>query len=73
MDQFTEDKIEYLILLVAEFASRYKVTEPQAYRYLKEFGALAICDKHYKIMHTLSVEENVETLYNYCKRKGGTL
>ena len=67
------DKVEYLVLLIAEFAVRSKVTEAQAYRYLNQYGALALCDKHYNIMHTLSVEENIETLQNYCRRKGGTL
>ena len=67
------DKVEYLVLLIAEFAVRSKVTEAQAYRYLSQHGALALCDKHYDIMHTLSVEENVETLQSYCRRKGGTL
>ena len=67
------DKVEYLVLLIAEFAVRSKVTEAQAYRYLSQHGALALCDKHYNIMHTLSVEENIETLQTYCRRKGGTL
>lgn len=67
------DKVEYLVLLIAEFAVRSKVTEAQAYRYLSQHGALALCDKHYNIMHTLSVEENIETLQSYCRRKGGTL
>ena len=67
------DKIEYIILLVAAFASRSDMSESQAYRYLNQYGALALCDKHYGIMHTLSLEENIETLKNYCQRKGGTL
>ncbi len=67
------DKIEYIVLLVAEFAARNKVSESQAYRYLNQYGALALCDKHYGIMHTLSVSENIETLQSYCQRKGGIL
>ena len=63
------NKIEYLILLVAAFASRSKITEAQAYRYLSQYGALALCDKHYGIMHTLSLEENIETLQAYCQKK----
>lgn len=73
MSNLVLDKIEYLILLVAEFAIQCKVTEAQAYRYLSEHGALALCDKHYNIMHTLSVDDNVQTLRSYCQRKGGTL
>ena len=67
------NKIEYLVLLVAAFASRSNVTEAQAYRYLSQYGALALCDKHYGIMHTLSLEENIDTLQAYCQRKGGKL
>ncbi|MBP3712404.1 MAG: DUF3791 domain-containing protein [Bacteroidaceae bacterium] len=73
MSKKLRDKVEYLVLLIAEFAVRCKVTEAQSYRYLNQYGALALCDKHYNIMHTLSVEENVETLQSYCRRKGGTL
>lgn len=65
--------IEYLVLLVAAFASRSNVSEAQAYRYLSQYGALTLCEKHYGIMHTLSLEENIETLQAYCQRKGGTL
>ena len=67
------DRIEYLILLVAEFARLNKVSEVQSYRYLQQYGALALCEKHYNIMHTLSVEENLQTLREYCQRKGGNL
>ena len=26
-----------------------------------QYGALALCDKHYGIMHTLSLDENIQT------------
>lgn len=73
MAQGVIDKIEYLILLVAAFAHLHKVSEAEAYHYLNQFGAFALCDKHYNIMHTLSVEDNLQTLQDYCKRKGGQL
>ena len=67
------DKIEYIIVLVAGFASQTGCTETEAYRYLSDFGAIALCEKHYAIMHTLSVEDNIKTLRDYCQRKGGSL
>jgi hypothetical protein len=73
MSNLLHDKVEYIILLIAEFAIRSKMTEAQAYQYLNQYGALELCDKHYNIMHTLSVEENVQTLQTFCQRKGGTL
>lgn len=73
MSKLMLNKIEYLVLLVAEFASRSQISEQQAYRYLNQYGALALCEKHYNIMHTLSVEENLQTIQEYCQRKGGKL
>jgi len=67
------DKIEYLILLVTAFAAQSKISEAQAYQYLCQYGAFALCDKHYGIMHTLSLEENIQTLKAYCQKKGGKL
>ena len=67
------EKIEYLVLLVAVFSLRSNVTEAEAYRYLSRYGALSLCEKHYGIMHTLSVDENIQTLQVYCQKKGGTL
>ena len=73
MSKQVMDRIEYLVLLVAEFAARCRVSEAMAYRYLNQYGALALCDKHYNVMHTLSVEENIQTLREYCQRRGGNL
>ena len=67
------NKIEYLVLLVAAFAAQRKISEAEAYSYLNRYGALALCEKHYGIMHTLSLEENLQTLQEYCQRKGGSL
>lgn len=73
MSRLMLDKIEYLVLLVSEFAARLKVSESRAYRYLRHYGALALCDKHYNVMHTLSIDENIQTLQDYCQRRGGSL
>ena len=73
MSKLMIDKIEYLVLLVAEFAVHSKVSEAVAYRYLSQYGALSLCNKHYNVMHTLSVDENIQTLREYCQRRGGKL
>ena len=69
----TKDKIDYLVMLIAEFAKFYKLTQQQAYNYIAKYGGLDLCEKHYNIMHTLSLADNIESLTNYCKRKGGFL
>ena len=65
--------IEYIVLIVSEFASRSGISEADAYAYLENYGALALCEKHYGVMHTLSIEDNIESLAEYCRRKGGVL
>lgn len=65
--------IEYIILLISGFAANAGISESAAFRYLNSYGAIALCKKHYGIMHTLSVEENINTLRDYCQRKGGNL
>lgn len=65
--------IEYLVLIISEFANRSRISEAEAYAYLNDYGVIALCERHYGIMHTLSVEENIESLVEYCRRKGGKL
>ena len=65
--------IEYIVLIVSEFANRSGISEADAYAYLNNYGALALCEKHYGVMHTLSIEDNIESLAEYCRRKGGVL
>lgn len=68
-----KDKIRYVVALIAEFAKYYQLTDAQAFRYLHQYNALELCDKHYDVMHTLSFRDNIESLTTYCKRMGGRL
>lgn len=68
-----KDKIDYIVMLIAEFAKRHQMTQQQAYRYLSQFKGIELCDRHYGIMHTLSLEDNLDSLALYCHKNGGTL
>ena len=68
-----KSKIEYLVMLIAEFAKRYHITSQEAFRYLRRYKGFELCDVHYGIMHTLSLYENLDSLYRYCKKNGGVL
>ena len=54
------DKIEYIIAFISEFGQRFGLTDSQAYRYLKTYGAITNID-------------NVEDVATYCRRMGGQL
>lgn len=46
------DRIEYIIAFINEFGQRFGLTDSQAYRYLKTYGAIGNIDKHYGALHT---------------------
>lgn len=67
------DITEYAVMLIRKFAKRYALTDRQAANYIEQYGALELLYSHYDIMHTLSFEDNVESIAAYCHRKGGAL
>lgn len=68
-----KDIAEYIFFIIDEFASKFSLTEHQAYRYIKNYGALEFIEDNYGIMHTLDDMEIVESIALFCKRKGGLL
>ncbi len=73
MSQLVIDKIEYTIMLVKLFAAHYHLTPVQAYRYISRFDGVSFIERNYNVMHTLSFQDMVQGLSDYCHRKGGQL
>ncbi len=69
----TNDITEYTVLLINKFAKRFGLTEQQATNYIEQYNAMSLLQANYGIMHTLSFDDNVESLAAYCRRQGGTL
>lgn len=67
------DKIEYIIAFINEFGQHFGLTDLQAYRYLKMYGAISNIDKHYGALHTQDFRGNVEDVAAYCRSMGGQL
>jgi len=67
------DKIQYIVALIAEFASHFGISTSQAARYLARYKALELYDRQYGYLHTQSFESNVRDLSAYCRRMGGEL
>lgn len=73
MSKSVKDRLNYLIALISEFAAAHHLSLQQAYLYLQQFKGLDFADEFYDVEHTLSFDEAVEDLTNYCKRMGGAL
>lgn len=67
------DKTQYVVALIAEFASHYGLSTVQAARYLSRYKALDLYDRQYGYLHTQSFASNVRDISAYCRRMGGTL
>lgn len=69
----TENKIEYIVWLISEFAARHKMSLAQSYKYLNNHSAISFANNNYGVMHTFSVDSAVDDLTSFCKRNGGRL
>ena len=66
-------KIEYIIMLIKLFARHFGLSFQQAYRYVSIHQGIEYAEQHYNVLHTLSIEDQVEGLATYCHKKGGAL
>ena len=73
MSQLTINKIEYLIMVVKLFAAHYHLTQVQAYRYISRYDGVSFVERNYNIMHTLSFQDMVQGVSDYCRKNGGQL
>lgn len=67
------DIIEYIVAVVSEFASRYNLTDKQAYRYINFHKGISFLEDNYGIIHTLDFDEAVDSVAMFCRRAGGEL
>ena len=67
------DITEYTVLLIHKFAQHFGLTDRQAANYIERYGAMMLLQDHYDVMHTLSFDDNIESIASFCHRKGGAL
>lgn len=68
-----KDTSEYIVALIAAFASRHAMTDAEAYLYLNKYGAIKVAHDFYDVMHTQPMDDMVQSMSSYCNRKGGSL
>ena len=71
MPQEIQNKAEYIVIFISEFARRYGLSAAQAYR--NRYKAINFLDEHYNVAHTQSFEDMVHNMAGYCQRHGGAL
>jgi hypothetical protein len=68
-----KDISEYIVALIAAFGRRFSMSEIDAYQYLRKYGAINVVHDYYDVMHTQSLDDMVQSMASYCRRKGGNL
>lgn len=68
-----QDKLEWTLIFIVEFARKHGLSPKQAFNYLSRYKGIAFVDSHYDYVHTQSFPSMVEDITEYCHRKGGTL
>lgn len=68
-----KNRIEFIVVCVSEFARRFKLTNQQAYAYLRRFSGIDFLNDCYEVEHTQSIECAVEDLQVLCYKKGGRI
>jgi len=64
--------IEYMNMIIFEFAGSYKLPVKEAYSYLKQYGGIDFLNEFYDVEHTENPYYTVRTLLNVCRNHGGT-
>ncbi|WMJ81444.1 DUF3791 domain-containing protein [Clostridium sp. MB40-C1] len=73
MSRKEKNKIDYMVVCVAEFADKFSVSYKDSYNYLKKYNALNFLIENYEVEHTLSIEDAIEDMILVSKNNGGYL
>ena len=66
-------KVSYIVAIISDFAERFGLTTPQAYRYLALYKGIDFLDEFYDVEHTLSFDDVVKDVALLCRNNGGAL
>ena len=67
------NRIEYMVTCIGDFAARYAMTPAAAYAFLERYQGLSFLTDCYDVEHTQSVKTAVDDMSEVCIRNGGVL
>ena len=71
LSQESRHWIEYVNMIIFEFADGYKLPLKEAYSYLKQYGGIDFLNEFYDVEHTENPYYTVRTLLRVCRNHGG--
>ncbi|MDR1023617.1 MAG: DUF3791 domain-containing protein [Prevotellaceae bacterium] len=73
LDKQTSDKVSFISFIVPEFAYGFKISMPEAYRYLEQYGGFDFLNKHWWALHTDNKYWALLDIFDVCRQNGGYL
>jgi hypothetical protein len=67
------DLIHYLVMSMAQFASKHHISRKDACNYLVRFKGIRFILDNYEVEHQLSLHDCVDDMTAICKRNGGNI
>jgi hypothetical protein len=71
LDRETQNKVNFMVFMIQEFAMAYKMKGPDAYLYLKKYGGMDFLNKHWWALHTDNPYWAVRDMFKVCRNNGG--
>lgn len=65
--------LDYIVVCISEFASRYGIHMRDAYIYLSQNKGIEFLKDFYDVEHTLSFDDVMDDLTSVCQKNGGTI
>lgn len=65
--------LDYIVVCISEFASRYEMHVRDAYVYLSHNKGIEFLKEFYDVEHTLSFDDVLDDLTAICRKNGGTV
>jgi hypothetical protein len=73
LDKETRDKISFISFIIPEFANAFKISMPEAYRYLEQYGGFDFLITHWRALHTDNKYWALLDIFDVCRQNGGYL
>ncbi len=65
--------LNYIVVCISEFASRYEMHTRDAYIYLSRNKGIEFLKEFYDVEHTLSFDDVIDDLTVICRKNGGMI
>lgn len=72
---FKQEKniINYIVICINEFAKQCKITNKEAYVYLRDYKGIEFLKENYEAEHTVGLDDAIDDLKQVCSNNGGNI